>query len=108
MTTHAPETGKVLLDAEALSRTLSRIAHEIIEANPALDATALVGIQTRGVPLAQRLARLIEQRAGHAPELGAVDITFYRDDVRVRGGEAPLHAQPVVREPHLHFPLDGR
>src|SRR5437016_11414247 len=44
----------------------SRIAHEIIEANPALDATALVGIQTRGVPLAQRLARLIEQRAGHA------------------------------------------
>ena len=109
MTTHAPETsGKVLLDAEALSRTLSRIAHEIIEANPELDEVALVGIQTRGVPLAQRLARLIEERAGEAPELGAVDITFYRDDVLARGGEAPLHAQPVVRETQLDFPLEGR
>jgi pyrimidine operon attenuation protein / uracil phosphoribosyltransferase len=108
MTTHAPETGKVLLDADALSRTLSRIAHEIIEANPELDDVALVGIQTRGVPLAQRLARLIEERTGDAPELGAVDITFYRDDVLARGGEAPLHAQPVVRETQLDFPLDGR
>ena len=109
MTTHAPETsGKVLLDAEALSRTLSRIAHEIIEANPELDDVALVGIQTRGVPLAQRLARLIEERAGEAPQLGAVDITFYRDDVHVRGGEAPLHAQPIVRETLLDFPLEGR
>jgi pyrimidine operon attenuation protein/uracil phosphoribosyltransferase len=109
MTTHAPETsGKVLLDAEALSRTLSRIAHEIIEANPQLDEVALVGIQTRGVPLAQRLARLIEERAGEAPQLGAVDITFYRDDVHVRGGEAPLHAQPIVRETLLDFPLEGR
>jgi len=108
MTTHAPETGKVLLDAAALSRTLSRIAHEIIEANPELHDVALVGIQTRGVPLAQRLARLIEERTGDAPELGAVDITFYRDDVLARGGEAPLHAQPVVRETQLDFPLDGR
>jgi pyrimidine operon attenuation protein/uracil phosphoribosyltransferase len=108
MTTHAPETGKVLLDAEALSRTLSRIAHEIIEGNPELDEVALVGIQTRGVPLAQRLARLIEERAGEAPQLGAVDITFYRDDVHVRGGEAPLHAQPIVRETLLDFPLEGR
>jgi pyrimidine operon attenuation protein/uracil phosphoribosyltransferase len=109
MTTHAPETsGKVLLDAEALSRTLSRIAHEIIEANPDLDEVALVGIQTRGVPLAQRLARLIEDRAGEAPQLGAIDITFYRDDVHVRGGEAPLHSQPVVRETTLDFPLEGK
>src|ERR1051325_10433210 len=109
MTTHAPEaSGKLLLDADALSRTLSRIAHEVIEANPDLDDVALVGIQTRGVPLAQRLARLIEERAGEAPALGAVDITFYRDDVHVRGGEAPLHAQPVVRETQLDFPLEGR
>jgi pyrimidine operon attenuation protein / uracil phosphoribosyltransferase len=109
MTTHAPETsGKLLLDADALSRTLSRIAHEIIEANPELDEIALVGIQTRGVPLARRLARLIAERAGEAPQLGAVDITFYRDDVHVRGGEAPLHAQPVVRETQLDFPLEGR
>ena len=108
MRTHVPTQGKVLLDAGALSRTLSRIAHEIIEANPELDQVALVGIQTRGVPLAQRLVRLIEERAGQAPELGAVDITFYRDDVAVRAGEAPRHAQPVVRDTQLGFALDGR
>jgi pyrimidine operon attenuation protein / uracil phosphoribosyltransferase len=101
-------SGKLLLDPAALSRTLTRIAHEIIEGTPDLDELALVGIQTRGVPLAQRLARLIEERAGAAPALGAVDITFYRDDVTVRGGEAPLAAQPVVRATQLDFPLDGR
>jgi pyrimidine operon attenuation protein/uracil phosphoribosyltransferase len=99
---------KVLLDADALARTLSRIAHEIIEANPELDDVALVGIHTRGVPLAQRLRRLIEERAGEALDLGTVDITFYRDDVAVRGGEAPIHAQPVVRSTALDFPLEGK
>jgi pyrimidine operon attenuation protein/uracil phosphoribosyltransferase len=99
---------KVLLDADALARTLSRIAHEIIEANPELDEVALVGIHTRGVPLAQRLRRLIEERSGEAPDLGTVDITFYRDDVAVRGGEAPIHAQPVVRSTALDFPLEGK
>src|SRR5919199_6034551 len=100
--------GKVVLDDEALRRTLSRIAHEIIEGNPNLDRVALVGIQTRGVPLAQRLRRLIDERSGHAPALGAVDITFYRDDVFARGGGAPLHPQPVVRSTSLEFPLEGR
>ena len=108
MNTHAPTQGKSLLDADALGRTLSRIAHEIIEGNPELDQVALVGIQTRGVPLAQRLARLIEERAGQTPDLGAVDITFHRDDVGVRGGEPPRHSQPVVRETQLRFPLEGR
>src|ERR671922_140063 len=99
---------KVLMDADALRRTLSRIAHEIIEANPDLARVALVGIQTRGVPLAQRLRRLIEERAGDAPALGAVDITFYRDDVQVRGGGAPRHPQPVVRSTALDFTLEGK
>ena len=99
---------KVLLDADGLSRTLSRIAHEIIEANPDLGRVALVGIQTRGVPLAQRLRRLVEERAGEAPVIGAVDITFYRDDVQVRGGDAPRHPQPVVRSTALDFPLEGK
>ena len=89
MTTVEAPAGTVLLDADALRRTLSRIAHEIIEANPDLTRVALVGIQTRGVPLAHRLRRLIEERAGAAPDLGAVDITFYRDDVQVRCGGAP-------------------
>ena len=108
MNTHVPVSGKTVLDAEALGRTLSRIAHEIIEGNPSLDDLALVGIQTRGVPLAQRLARLIEERAGSAPALGAVDITFHRDDVMVRAGEAPLAPQPIVRATSLDFPLEGR
>src|SRR5260370_40025590 len=95
MTTHAPEaSGKLLLDGDALSRTLSRIAHEIIEANPDLGEVALVGVQTRGVPLAQRLARLIEERAGQAPRLRGVAIPFYRDGVRGRGGEARLASPP--------------
>ena len=107
MNTHAPTQGRTLLDADGLGRILSRIAHEIIEGNPELDDVALVGIQTRGVPLARRLARLIEERAGVAPEVGTVDITFHRDDVSVRHGEAPLAAQPVVRATQLDFPLDG-
>src|SRR5204863_7932075 len=108
MSTHVSVQGKILLDAGGLGRTLSRIAHEIIEGNPELDDVALVGIQTRGVPIARRLARLIDERAGTAPALGAVDITFYRDDVSVRGGEAPLAAQPLVRATQLDFPHDGR
>ena len=101
-------SGRVVLEADALARTLARIAHEIVERNPELDRVALVGIHTRGVPLAQRLARLIEERTGTAPALGAVDITFHRDDVMVRGGEAPLAPQPIVRATQLDFPLDGR
>ena len=108
MTLPARTAGKTLLDEVALDRTLSRIAHEIIERNADLDDVALVGIHTRGVPLAQRLRRLVEERSGEEVALGTVDITFYRDDVQVRGGEAPLHAQPVVRATQLDFPLEGR
>jgi pyrimidine operon attenuation protein / uracil phosphoribosyltransferase len=68
---------------------------------------ALIGIHTRGVPLAQRLRRLIAERADEEAKLGTLDITFYRDDVHVRGREAPRHAQPVVRATTLDFPLEG-
>ena len=105
---HAPADERVLLDADALERTLQRIAHEIIEGNADLARVALVGIHTRGVQLAHRLRRLIEEFAGAEVELGTVDITFYRDDVQVRGGEAPLHPQPVVRATRLDFPLEGK
>ena len=98
---------KLLLDAEAIRRTLTRIAHEIIERNDDLERVALVGIHTRGVPLAHRLRRLIEERSGTDLPVGSVDITFYRDDVRIRGGEAPLHAQPLVRATQLDFQLEG-
>ena len=92
---------KILLDSEALARTLSRIAHEIIERNDDLSRLALVGIHTRGVPLAERLATLIEERSGEEIALGAVDITFHRDDT-VAGAE-----QPVVHATALDFDLRG-
>ena len=99
--------GKVLLDADALRRTLTRIAHEIVERNPDLDRTALVGIHTRGVPLAHRLRRLIADFTNVEVPLGSVDITFHRDDVRVRGGVVPISPQPVVKATRLEFPLEG-
>jgi pyrimidine operon attenuation protein/uracil phosphoribosyltransferase len=100
--------GRVLLDGEAIGRTLSRIAHEIIERNDDLESVALVGIHTRGVPLSRRLRRLIEERAGLELDTGQLDITFHRDDVHVREGQAPRRRQPVVRDTKLDFDLEGR
>ena len=102
------DTATILLDGDALGRTLSRIAHEIIERNDDLGRVALIGIHTRGVPLAQRLRRLIGERSGEEVALGTLDITFHRDDVHVRDGDAPLHPQPIVRATTLEFPLEGR
>jgi pyrimidine operon attenuation protein/uracil phosphoribosyltransferase len=99
---------RVVLDEEQVRRTLSRVAHEIIERNDDLDSVALVGIHTRGVPLAQRLRRLVEERSGVELELGQLDITFHRDDVHVRSGAAPRRPQPVVRDTKLDFELEGR
>jgi pyrimidine operon attenuation protein/uracil phosphoribosyltransferase len=108
MSTHLPDhtVVKTLLDAEGLGRTLSRIAHEIIERNDDLTKLALVGIHTRGVPLAERLAALIEERSGEEVALGAVDITHHRDDTgsHVR---RPGAAQPVVGDTTLDFDLQG-
>jgi len=100
--------GRVVLDGDAVGRTLSRIAHEVIERNEELEGVALVGIHTRGVPLAQRLRRLVEERAGVELDLGQLDITFHRDDVHVRAGQAPRHPQPLVRDTKLDFELEGR
>jgi len=100
--------GRILLDGEAIGRTLSRIAHEIIERNEDLQAVALVGIHTRGVPLAQRLRRLIGERTDVEPDIGQLDITFHRDDVHVRDGQAPRRPQPIVRDTKLDFSLEGR
>src|SRR5581483_7896163 len=100
--------GRVLLDGEAIGRTLSRIAHEVIERNDDLESVALVGIHTRGVPLAHRLRRLVEERAGVELELGQLDSTFHRDDVHVREGRSPRRRQPVVRDTRLDFELEGR
>ena len=103
----SPST-RVLLDEEALGRTLSRIAHEVIERNEDLASVALVGIWSRGVPLARRLHNLIEERSGEDIELGQLDITFHRDDVHVHAGRPPRRPQPVVRDTKLDFDLEGR
>src|SRR5437899_5561613 len=99
---------RVLLDEESIRRTLSRIAHEIIERNDDLETVALVGIHTRGVPLANRLRHLVEERTGEELALGQLDITFHRDDVHVRAGQAPRRPQPLARETKLDFELEGR
>jgi len=98
----------LVLDEEQVSRTLSRIAHEIIERNDDLDAVALVGIHTRGVPIAHRLRQLVAERSGEELDLGQLDITFHRDDVHVRAGQAPRRPQPLVRDTKLDFVLEGR
>jgi pyrimidine operon attenuation protein / uracil phosphoribosyltransferase len=107
LTLPAQTSEKVLLDEAAIARTLTRIAHEIIEGNPDLERVALVGIHTRGVPIAQRLRRLMLEFSGEEVKSGSLDITFYRDDVQVRSGEPPKQAQPVVRSTRLDFPLEG-
>jgi pyrimidine operon attenuation protein/uracil phosphoribosyltransferase len=114
MTTHVPgraparrETPKQLLDADEISRALARISHELIEGNEDLDRVALIGIQTRGVPLAARLRALVAERSTVELALGALDITFHRDDVHVRDGGRPPGRQPVVRATSIPFSLEG-
>ena len=114
MTTHVPEdaTARLLLDGEAIAKTLSRIAHELIERNaapagPGLDHVALIGIHSRGVPLASRLRRLVEERSGEELPVGALDITFHRDDVHLRDGARPPERQPVVRATSIPFAIEG-
>jgi pyrimidine operon attenuation protein / uracil phosphoribosyltransferase len=104
----AQTSSKILLDEAGIAKSLSRIAHEIVEGNPELDRVALVGIHTRGVPLAHRLRRLIHEFTGEEVALGSLDITFYRDDVHVRGSEHPRHPQPLVRATKLDFRLEAR
>jgi pyrimidine operon attenuation protein / uracil phosphoribosyltransferase len=113
MTTHVPEeaTTRLLLDGEAIAKSLSRIAHELIERNaapagPGLEHVALVGIQSRGAPLASRLRRLVEERSGATLPVGALDITFHRDDVHVRDGARPPGRQPIVRATSIPFAIE--
>src|SRR6185295_11347344 len=80
-----------IVDGEGLRRAVTRIAHEIIERNDGAKNVVLVGIRTRGVPLAERLARKIQEFEGVEPPVGALDITLYRDDLQM------IDHQPVVK-----------
>jgi pyrimidine operon attenuation protein/uracil phosphoribosyltransferase len=94
----------IVMDADRISRTLTRIAHEILERNRALDELALVGIQTRGVHLARRLARIIHSINALDVPTGSLDITLYRDDLMRHA----VGAQPVIRSTDIPFSIDDR
>ena len=114
MATYVPDRAgaRQVLDGETIAKCLSRIAHEIVERDsgpdgPGLDRVALVGIQTRGAPLASRLRRLVEERCGVELPVGVLDITFHRDDVHVRDGGRPPDRQPIVRATSVPFSIEG-
>lgn len=91
-----------ILHNEALQRVLTRMAHEIVEQNESLDTLVLVGLQTRGVFLAQRLARLIKNSSGHEIPTGTLDISMHRDDLNLRG------SPPKVKSTNIPFGMDGK
>jgi pyrimidine operon attenuation protein / uracil phosphoribosyltransferase len=91
-----------LMDAERLRRSLLRMTHEILEKHPDTTRTVLVGIRTRGVPLAQRLAALMKDAVGQAPPVGALDITLYRDDLTT------IAPNPVIQGTEIPVSIDGR
>ncbi len=92
----------LVLDAPAIERALRRIAHEIIERNPDLSKVALIGIPSRGVEVSRQLARFIENIENTPVEIGTVDVSMHRDDLRVR------KKMSVVEMTRLPLPIEGR
>ena len=91
-----------ILDRDGIRRSLTRIAHEIIERNKGTDNLVLIGIRRRGVPLAERLALKIKEIEGRTVPVGILDITLYRDDL------STLAYQPLVRSTSIPFQVSGR
>ena len=94
----------VIMDADRMTRTITRIGHEIVERNRGTDNVALVGIRTRGVVIAQRLAQVLQQITHTPVRTGALDITLYRDDL-MRHAVGP---QPLVRKTEIPFSIDDQ
>lgn len=92
----------VVLNARAVARTISRMADEILELNEGTEGLVLVGIQRRGVQIAERIADVVRDREGVEVPRGALDITLYRDDLQSVG------PRPVVGRTHLPIDLEGR
>ena len=92
----------VIMDEQAIRRGLIRIAHEIIENNKGIEDLVLVGIRTRGVPLAERLAAEIERIEGRKLSVGILDITLYRDDL------STLSYQPIVHQTQIPVDINGK
>jgi len=94
----------VVMDADRIGRTLTRIAHEIVERNKGVARLALVGVRTRGVHIARRLAALLKEITGEDVPTGALDITLYRDDL----SRQAVGPQPLVRLTEIPFSIDDR
>jgi pyrimidine operon attenuation protein / uracil phosphoribosyltransferase len=88
-TTEPVEAGRAVLDSGEIRRALTRIAHEVLERNKGADDLVLAGIPTRGVTLARRLARRLEEIEDRTVPLGALDVTMYRDDLRSQPVRTP-------------------
>ena len=91
-----------IMDGEAMTRALRRIAHEIVERNRGTEGLALIGIRRRGVPLSERLREMIKEVEGQELETGVLDITLYRDDLSTRLD------QPLVRGTQVPFDLNDK
>ncbi|MFZ5943856.1 MAG: bifunctional pyr operon transcriptional regulator/uracil phosphoribosyltransferase PyrR [Bacillota bacterium] len=92
----------ILMDGDALNRSLTRIAHEIIEKNRGIEGLVLIGIRRRGVPIAERLVQKIKKIEGVQVQVGKLDITLYRDDLTTAGD------QPVVHGTEIPFGVAGK
>lgn len=91
-----------LLSAEEIGRTLQRLAHEIVEKSGGTKNIALIGIRRRGVPLSERVAKIVRTFSGVEIPVGTLDITLYRDDL------STVASQPVVQSTEIEFPVDDR
>ncbi|MFY9907899.1 MAG: bifunctional pyr operon transcriptional regulator/uracil phosphoribosyltransferase PyrR [Terriglobales bacterium] len=96
-----------LMSASEVERTLIRLAHEILEKNNGVEDLVLVGIRRRGVPLAERLAKIIQRIEKKPVPLGTLDITLYRDDLSMNGASA-RDSKPVVQKSELGVPIEGK
>ena len=96
-----PESSEIM-DAAGLNRTITRLAHELLERNRGSENLVLLGIRTRGLPLAERLNAKIAEIEGQVRPIGALDVTMYRDDVYKK------IKQPVVQTTEIKFNIDGK
>ncbi len=91
-----------IMDKNGMLRTLTRMAHEILEKNKGTQDLVIIGVRTRGAYLAMRLAAVIEQIDGHKPPVGILDITLYRDDL------SSIAQQPVVHKTEIDFDIKDK
>ena len=102
MTNEIPVDGHIILSSDDIRRAVRRIAHEIVERNHGVSAVALIGMHTRGVPLARRLAEAIREFEGESVPVGELDIGLYRDDI------PSLELRPRLQRTEMPVDIDGR